>query len=217
MSYNITVVDKTGEFKTVQVAPDKEAIITDVPYATNHQGSVEWHENAAFDNTVERSAFIENLLAKKGMDANTVANSFLKKPLYNTSFNVGFGTLFTSVYRPKEGLVEMRWPNYKISQTFDGFQEQYKLIIYKQPIGAPINIAKKAKTRFQRIVKPEPVQNRSVIGSEWQKAHSPKTSTNLKEEEYRRRKSLNIGKITRKNLVKFLPKSRKGKGSSRED
>lgn len=218
MSYNITVVDKTGKFKTVQVAPDKEAVVTDVPFATNHQGKVEWSENASFDNTVERSEFIENLLAKKGIDAKTVANSFLQKPLYNTSFNVGFGTLFTAVYRPKEGVVEMCWPNYKISQTFDGFHEQYKLIIYKQPIGgAQINIAKKAKTRFQRIVKPEAVDNRSEIGSKWHKTPTTKSSVNNKEQEYRRRKLFNIGKITRKNLVNFWSKPRTGKRTSSDD
>ncbi|MEX1191177.1 MAG: C45 family peptidase [Brumimicrobium sp.] len=217
MSYNVTVVDKTGTFKTVELAPDKKALVTDAAFTTNHQGTSEWTENAAFDKTIERAAFIENMLAKKGMDAITVANSFLQKPLYNSKFNVGFGTLFTAVYKPTEGLVEMRWPNHKISQTIEGFQEQYKLINYNQAFGTPANIVKKARTRFQRIVKPEAIKNRSEIEAEWQKGLSPRSSSPAKEQEYKRRKILNIGKINRKKLVDFWPKPRTGRNASKDN
>lgn len=132
MSYNVTVVDKTGVFKTVRLAPDKAPVITDAAFTTNHQGTIDWPENAAFNKTVERSAFLKNLLSKKGMDSVTVANSFLRAPLYNTLFSEGFGTLYTAVYRPAEGVVEMRWPNITVRQTFADFQEEYKLINYNQ-------------------------------------------------------------------------------------
>ncbi len=133
MSYNVTVVDKTGVFRTVRLAPDKAPVITDAAFTANHQGTVDWPENAAFNQTLERSAFLKNLLSKKGMDSATVANSFLQAPLYNTLFAEGFGTLYTAVYRPAEGAVEMRWPNNIVRQTFADFQEEYKLIDYHQP------------------------------------------------------------------------------------
>ncbi|QYA25898.1 acyl-CoA--6-aminopenicillanic acid acyltransferase [Gramella sp. MT6] len=141
MSYNVTIVDKTGAFKTVRLAPDKDAVVTNAAFTTNHQGAVDWPENAAFNKTLERSAFLEKILAKKGINATKIADAFLKKPLYNTQFKEGFGTLFTSVYRPLEGVVEMRWPGIKISQSFQDFQEQYKLIEFDQPSIRPEKVS----------------------------------------------------------------------------
>ncbi|WP_373519576.1 C45 family autoproteolytic acyltransferase/hydolase [Pricia sp.] len=138
MSYNVTVVDKKGAFKTVQLAPDKEAVVTDAAFTTNFQGTVDWPENAAFNKTLERSAFLEKMLAKKGVKASAIADAFLQKPLYNTKFKEGFGTLFTAVYQPAKGVVEIRWPDEKVTQTFEGFQEQYKLIQFEESAKASI-------------------------------------------------------------------------------
>jgi predicted choloylglycine hydrolase len=138
MSYNVTVVDKMGTFKTVRLAPDRKPVITDAAFTTNHQEIVDWPENAAFNKTLERSAFLEKMLAKKGVKASAIADAFLQKPLYNTKFKEGFGTLFTAVYQPARGVVEMRWPGEKVTQTFEGFQEQYKLIQFKEPSFASI-------------------------------------------------------------------------------
>jgi len=132
MSYNVTVVDRTGAYKTVRMAPDREPVVTDAAFATNHQGIVDWPENAAFNKTIERSAYIEKMLTKKGIKAQALADAFLKKPLYNNLFKEGFGTLFTAVYRPAEGTVETRWPSVSVKQTFSDFKEVYKLINYDQ-------------------------------------------------------------------------------------
>ena len=152
MSYNVTVVDRTGTFKTVRLAPDREPLVTDAAFTTNHQGHVDWPENAAFNKTLERSAFLEKILAKKELNAAEIADSFLKKPLYNKRFKEGFGTLFTAVYRPVEGIVEMRWPREKVSQTFDAFQEQYKLINFEQAATAPVEIYKEAPLRAESFL-----------------------------------------------------------------
>lgn len=134
MSYNVTVVDKTGNFKTVRLAPDREPVVTDAVYTTNHQGIVDWPENAAFNKTLERSAFLKKMMSEKGVNANKVADSFLQPPLYNTLFEEGFGTLFTAVYRPLEEVVELRWPDQTVRQTFDNFEEQYRLINYSSAV-----------------------------------------------------------------------------------
>lgn len=132
MSYNVTVVDKTGKFKTVQLAPDKAPKITDAAFTTNHQGTVDWPENAAFNKTLERSSFLNKILSEEKIDSAKVADAFLKAPLYNTKFKEGFGTLFTSVYRPLEGRVELRWQDTSIVQTFGNFMELDKLVNYSQ-------------------------------------------------------------------------------------
>ncbi len=137
MSYNVTVIDKSGAYKTVQLAPDRAPVVTDIAYATNHQGTVDWPENAAFNKTLERSAFIKNLLSEGGINANGMADSFLQPPLYNTMFKEGFGTLYTAVYHPAEGTVQLRWPNEDIMQNFDSFKEKSIVIDFEQPLDAP--------------------------------------------------------------------------------
>ncbi|MFD2518435.1 C45 family autoproteolytic acyltransferase/hydolase [Salinimicrobium flavum] len=131
MSYNVTVVDKTGAFKTVMLAPDREPVVTDAVFVTNHQGKVDWPENAAFNKTVERSAFLKNKLAEKDIDAEKLANSFLESPLYNTKFSDSFGTLYTAVYRPMEGVVQLRWPENYLLQTFEDFEETSVVIDFE--------------------------------------------------------------------------------------
>lgn len=153
MSYNVTVVDKNGNFKTVHLAPDKEPVITEAAFTTNHQEVIDWPENAAFNKTLERSAFLEKMLSKKRIKASAIADSFLQKPLYSTMFNEGFGTLFTAVYQPADGVVEMRWPDVKIRQTFNGFKEQYKLINYNKPSVAAAKIVNKEEAKFQRTLR----------------------------------------------------------------
>ncbi|MEZ4932264.1 MAG: carcinine hydrolase/isopenicillin-N N-acyltransferase family protein [Saprospiraceae bacterium] len=136
MSYNVTVLDKTGAFKTVQLAPDKAPMVTDADFTTNHQGKVDWPENALFNRTVERAAFLENWLSENEHDPEKLADAFLRRPLYNTHFAEGFGTLYTVDYRPVEGTVQLRWPQHAVLQSFDDFQEQYQLITFDQPLPA---------------------------------------------------------------------------------
>lgn len=143
MSYNVTVVDKTGVFKTVRLAPDREPVVTDAAFVTNHQGKVDWPENAAFNNTVGRSKFLKNKLAEKGIDAEKLANSFLESPLYNSKFADSFGTLYTAVYRPLEGVVQLRWPENYLLQTFEDFEETSVVIDFEP------DIAKKTISRIE--------------------------------------------------------------------
>lgn len=132
MSYNVTVVDKTGKFKTLYLSPDKKPEVTDVAFTTNHQGKIDWPENALFNKTLERSSFLKEILSDKNVNSDQLADAFLEEPLYNSRFKEGFGTLFTSIYRPMEGKVEYRWPEVTIKQSFDDFQEVEKLIDYEQ-------------------------------------------------------------------------------------
>jgi predicted choloylglycine hydrolase len=133
MSYNITVTDRSGRFKTVQIAPDRTAVVMGDAFATNHQqGAIEWPENATLNRTVERAALLQNMLTYDGVGGDNLVNSFLQPPLYNTLFSEGLGTLYTAVYRPNEGTVQLHWPNDYMMQTFDGFSEEKKLIKFSQ-------------------------------------------------------------------------------------
>lgn len=128
MAYNVTVMDKSGGHKTVRLAPGREPEVTDDNYATNHQGTVTWPENAAFNQTLERSASLEEILQSDKVDAELVLNAFLAPPLYNIRFAEGFGTLYTAAYLPKKGAVNLYWPGEKLSQHFKNFTETYRVI-----------------------------------------------------------------------------------------
>tara|TARA_R100000935_G_scaffold57686_1_gene92214 strand:+ start:86 stop:1342 length:1257 start_codon:yes stop_codon:yes gene_type:complete len=223
MSYNVTVVDKTGTYKTVRLSPDNVPVITDAAFTTNHQGTIDWPENAAFNKTLERSAFLEKMLSKKGINGKAISDAFLKKPLYNTLFKEGFGTLFTAVYRPAEGVVETRWPNISVRQTFNDFKEEYHLIQYTQTLELPLPLIKTEQDSPQTCsVKPKPAYQRTS-NVNWQEtvtdtlveamAHS-KPSADKKELDNLRGKLINRGQVSWELLADFWSKTGSGFGET---
>ena len=131
MAYNVTVLDRRGDFATALVAPDRPTVVLRRPVATNHQGAVEWPEQARFSRTLERERFLIERLADPRTTAAGLIEAFLRPPLYATDYRNGFGTLYTAVYRPGEGAAEFRWPDgLRWRQSFDGFQEGRRTVRY---------------------------------------------------------------------------------------
>ena len=98
---------------------------------------IDWHENARFNQTIKRYNFIKNYLKSKNISADELAKAFLYSPLYNTKFEEGFGTLYTSVYQPENLLMKVLWPNVAIERSFDNFAEENILIQYNST-GEPV-------------------------------------------------------------------------------
>jgi len=138
-SYNVIVVDKLGNHKTIMVAPDRKPLVTDNAYSTNHQLKVEWEENAQFNKTIERSNFLKEALEYDGLTNEQLASIFLMSPMYNTKFTQGFGTLYTAVYQPELGVAKLLWKDQKMEQSFDNFNEE-KHLIYFQAYGEAIPV-----------------------------------------------------------------------------
>jgi predicted choloylglycine hydrolase len=132
MSYNVTVVDKTGDHKTIMLAPDRMPVITNEAFATNHQRKVSWPENAAFNQTIKRANFIKSLLHSDHISGAQLTKAFLHPPLYNTTFKEGFGTLYTAVYKPESLSVQILWPQQTIIRSFDFFVEEIIPIYFQQ-------------------------------------------------------------------------------------
>ncbi|MEM6888437.1 MAG: C45 family peptidase [Pseudomonadota bacterium] len=112
MSYNVTVLDRHRHFLTAMMGPDRETLITHAAVATNHQENVEWVSHARFTATVERERFLLQRLTLHRDPLDKFIGAFLKPPLYSTAFSAGFGTLYTAVYRPRKGEMELRWPGH---------------------------------------------------------------------------------------------------------
>lgn len=122
LAHNLTLVDRVGDVLTAYVAPDREPIFRSFPAATNHQGIVEWPEQAKATRTIERERCIVGLLEGGAAGPDAFTDAFLRAPLFSTSYADGWGTLYTAAYRPADGLVDYRWPSHTWRLGFDAFE-----------------------------------------------------------------------------------------------
>jgi predicted choloylglycine hydrolase len=140
LSHNLTIVDGTGRVMTAYLSPDREPIFRAFPVATNHQGIVEWPEQAKATRTIEREQHVVALLESPDVGPDQFADSFLAPPLYSTSYAHGFGTLYTAAYRPVSGTVEYRWPSHRWPLGFHGFVDGTHEEILAEPDLAGLSI-----------------------------------------------------------------------------
>ncbi len=123
LAHNLTIVDRSGEVLTAYLSPDRDPIFSASPVATNHQGFVEWPEQARATRTLEREQHLLELLHAPASTAEAFAAAFLAPGLYSEAYERGFGTLYTAMYLPLEGRVEYRWPSFTWPLAFDAFDE----------------------------------------------------------------------------------------------
>lgn len=123
MTYNVTVLDRTGQFLTAYLAPDRPTLLLPLAVSTNHQKRVEWAKHAHATATVERQRFLTRRLRESVDSPDSLIQAFLRSPAYSTCYSRGFGTLYTAVYRPTLGKVDYLWPNRPWQQSFTEFEE----------------------------------------------------------------------------------------------
>ncbi len=110
MAYNVTVVDRDGDFFTAFLGPDRPPDFRDQRLATNHQDDVAWPEQARATQSVERFAALATTLADPCLDLESLTGAFLAPPLRTLDYDQGFGTLYTAVYEPMKSSVHYLWP-----------------------------------------------------------------------------------------------------------
>ncbi|MBI1946292.1 MAG: hypothetical protein HYS27_11375 [Deltaproteobacteria bacterium] len=130
MSYNLTLLDAHGDFVTAYLAPDRAPVLRAWPCATNHQGKVEWAAHAEVTGTVEREAFLADRLADPTEDTERLVDRFAEAPLFWRGYARGWGTLYTSVYRPAERRMELRWPDERWRVGFTELVERTHTVRY---------------------------------------------------------------------------------------
>ncbi len=133
LSHNLTLVDATGTVLTAYLSPDREPIFRSFPVATNHQGIVEWPEQARATRTIEREQAVLGLLEDPSMDAAGFLDSFLRAPLFSTSYAHGFGTLYTAAYRGADGVANFVWPAMSWELGFANFVEGEHTEVLAEP------------------------------------------------------------------------------------
>lgn len=131
MSYNVTVIDKSGEWATVFLAPDRPAIVRKQPWATNHQLGVEWPRHGRVSNTMGRAKHLETLLAQPDLTEHQLREEFRSAPLFSTNYAQGFGTVYTATYRPTLGEVSLSWKDGTTERwNINDVEERHRSIRY---------------------------------------------------------------------------------------
>jgi len=133
LSHNLTMVDASGATLTAYLSPDREPIFREFPAATNHQGIVEWPEQARATRTIEREQTIVRLLEDPSVDIQGFVDSFLRTPLFSTSYAHGFGTLYTASYQPTARIAHFVWPAMAWPLGFDRFEEGEHTEVLAEP------------------------------------------------------------------------------------
>lgn len=110
MAYNVTVVDRSGDFFTAFLGPDREPGFARQPVATNHQEHVAWRAQEHATHSLERFVLLDRLVADRSVGLDELVARLLEPPLRSTAYELGFGTLYTAVYRPADLSIEYRWP-----------------------------------------------------------------------------------------------------------
>lgn len=129
MSYSLTLLDRRADAATVFIAPDRAAEVTRRSATTNFQHQVEWPEHARATRSVERLDCLEKAMAQAA-SADEVVAAMLRPPLYQTSYQRGYGTLYTAAYRPHGGSAELLWPGQRWVQSVDDFSAGERRIVY---------------------------------------------------------------------------------------
>jgi len=109
MSYNVSLLDKTGQWATVFVAPDRATEVVPQRSVSNIQHAVEWVQHANATHALLRAQSLAQALAE-ARDADDVLQRLLQTPLWQSAFARGYGTLYTASYDPGLGQVQLHWP-----------------------------------------------------------------------------------------------------------
>ncbi|KAA8732780.1 hypothetical protein F4V57_09465 [Acinetobacter qingfengensis] len=127
MSYNVSLLDRQGHWATVFLGPNRQAEVLYQPVVANHQHQIQWPAHARATKTLEREAALNNIV-KKSMDCHAIERALLKPPLFQTSYNKGYGTLYTARYNPYDLTAELIWPNQRWLQHCQDIQEGSYLV-----------------------------------------------------------------------------------------
>ncbi len=130
MAYNVTLLDRTGDWATVFVGPDRPVEVTRHKAVTNFQREVEWPEHARATRAAERLAALQQRIDQAG-PAQQAIDALLAEPLYQTSWARGYGTLYSAVYRPLSGRAELRWPGDTWAQSLQVFEEGQRDVVFR--------------------------------------------------------------------------------------
>lgn len=123
MSYNITILDVFGNYKTVYLSPGHIPIVNNEMVATNHQQGVEWLAYEELTATRERKLFLDEIVLLPNITRDQIRANFLNPPLYNKDVHKNFVTLYGVQYDLEDLSATYFWPDKMMKQSFENFKE----------------------------------------------------------------------------------------------
>lgn len=129
MTYNITLLDASGAWSTVFVAPDRPTEVTPLVAVTNHQQRVEWPEHARATQSEQRCTSL-NLALRHSATVNDLIGCLLRPPLFQTAYARGYGTLYTAVYRTRDAGASLYWPGASWEQSCARFEPGSRCVAF---------------------------------------------------------------------------------------
>ena len=129
MAYNIVLTDLAGNTASVELSPGGGARRMQQAIATNHQSSAPRPDQASFTRTYERHEHLRGLTGAPAL----LYQHFLKHPLRQDRFEVGFGTLFTTEYDPATTSLRLIWPDMEWRQSLYSFEEGQRIVALATP------------------------------------------------------------------------------------
>jgi predicted choloylglycine hydrolase len=129
MCYSITLLDRHADWATVFVAPDRPTEVTRDKVVTNFQHQVDWPEHARATHSVQRRDCLQALIDAP-VSLPQASAALLQPPLLQTAYLRGHGTLYSAIYKPRSGSVELLWPEQRWAQSLSGFSAGQRDIVY---------------------------------------------------------------------------------------
>ncbi|HEX9650269.1 MAG TPA: C45 family peptidase [Cyclobacteriaceae bacterium] len=140
MSYNLTIVDASGDFATVFLSPDRPITTSYSRVTANHQSEVEWMDYAILTSTRERENFLNNVLNDPAITEEQVVQKFFQKPVYQLKHDKGLVTLYTALYHPQTRDLQIMWPDKSVFQSFDYFTERKVYVTLGRPVSGKLTL-----------------------------------------------------------------------------
>jgi len=130
LPYNLAILDRTGDWRTVFISPDREPEVRREPYSANRQDANMRPDDPRIADTVRREALLENVIGNPNETLEHLSDRFLQAPIYRPVRKGDWGTLYTACYRPADASVQLRWPRASWRQSIAAFGVGERLVSY---------------------------------------------------------------------------------------
>ncbi len=110
MAYNVTVLDREGECRTVRLHPGRHPVVTAEPHATNHQHPIDDPAYARRTLSLERLRHLEIQAHAPASSLDAALERFLESPLHQPTGGERFPTLYSVAYDPVGARAVVAWP-----------------------------------------------------------------------------------------------------------
>ena len=117
------LLDRNGDYRVVHLLPGGEPAVLRSRLVTDHDLRIDWPDRASEDEQAARMGQLEGMIGRGPANLDVLADAFVRPPRYRREREGWFGTLYTALYRPLPGRLELRWPGESWHQSVLAFEE----------------------------------------------------------------------------------------------